>query len=56
MSNVVSQEGISGTKSDGKIFGNHPDKAYLYLYYDGINGAECSVTLIRKVLRGAEQM
>lgn len=56
VSNVVSEEGIFGTKSKGKIFGNHPEEAYLYLYYDGMNGADRSVNLIRKVLRGAEQM
>lgn len=56
VSNVVSEEGIFGIKSEGKIFGNHPETANLYLYYDGVNAADRSVNLIRKVLRGAEQM
>lgn len=56
VSNVVSEEGIFGIRSKGKVFGNHPDEAYMYLYYDGANGTERSVTLIRKVIRGAEQM
>ena len=56
VSNVVSEDGIFGVKSKGKVFGNYPEEAFLYLYYDGVNGSERSVTLIRKVIRGADQM
>ena len=56
VTNVVSEDGIFGTKSKGKVFGNHTDEAFLYLYYDGVNGSERSVALIRKVIHGAEQM
>ena len=54
--NVVSEDGIFGTKAKGKIFGNHPEEANLYLYFDGLNGADRSVTLISKVIKGADQM
>ncbi len=56
VSNVISENGIFGIKASSKIFGNHPEKAYMYLYYDGANGSERSITLIRKVMRGAEQI
>ena len=56
VSNVVSEDGIFGIRSKGKVFGSHSDEAFLYLYYDGVNGSGRSVTLIRKVIRGAEQM
>ena len=56
VSNVVSEAGIFGMKSEGKVFGNHPEQAYLYLYYDGVNGTDRCVKLIQKVLRGADNM
>ena len=56
VSNVVSGNGIFGMKSEGKVFGNHPEQAYLYLYYDGVNGTDRCVKLIQKVLSGAAQM
>ena len=54
--NVVSENGIFGIKSKGKVFCTHPEEAFLYLYYDGVNGSERSVALIRKVIRGADRM
>ena len=56
VTNVVSGNGVFGIKSEGKVFGNHPESAYLYLYYDGVNGTERSIKLIQKVLRAAEEM
>ena len=56
VSNVVADTGIFGFRSTGKLFKAHPDKAQLYLYYDGMNGADRSVTLIKKVLKASEAM
>ena len=56
VSNAISEDGIFGVKSKGKVFGNHPEEAFLYLYFDGMNGSERSVALIRKVIRGADKM
>lgn len=53
---IVSEDGIFGIRSKGRIFNNHADEAYLYLYYDGVNGTDRSVALVRKVLRSAEKM
>lgn len=53
---VVSEDGIFGIRSKGRIFSGHADEAYLYLYYDGVNGTDRSVALVRKVLRSAEKM
>lgn len=52
----ISEEEIFGIRSEGRIFHNYPDEAYLYLYYDGANGTDRSAALVRKVLRGAEKM
>lgn len=56
VSNVISEDGIFGIKSKGKVFDTHPEEAFLYLYYDGMNGSERSVALIRKLIHGADQM
>lgn len=53
---VVNGKGLFGIKSHGKLFGNHDEQAYLYLYYDAANGTERSITLIKKVLSAAEEM
>ena len=56
VNNVVSEAGIFGMKSEGKVFGNHAEEAYLYLYYDGVNGTDRCVRLIQKVLHGADEI
>lgn len=56
VSNVVSETGVFGMKSEGPVFGSHPEQAFLYLYYDGVNGTDRCVKLIQKVLRGAEEI
>ena len=53
---VVNGKGLFGIKSHGKLFGNHDEQAYLYLYYDAANGTERSITLIKKVLSAAVEM
>ena len=54
--NVITENGIFGIRSKGRIFKDCPEEANLYLYYDGANGTERSVALIRKVIRGAESV
>lgn len=56
VSSVVNEKGLFGIKSHGRIFGNHTDEAYLYLYYDATNSTERSITLIKKVMAAAKEM
>lgn len=55
---VVSDDGKFGIAQNGRIFGNHPETAWINLYYDGANGTDRSITLIRKIrtaVREAEE-
>lgn len=56
---VINDKGIFGTIQKCKLFSLHPETAKVGLFYDGINGGERSVRLIKKVLaakRDAEEM
>lgn len=46
---VVGDDGKFGIAENGQIFGNHPQTAWINLYYDGANGTDRSIALIRKI-------
>lgn len=46
---VVGDDGRFGIVEKGQIFGNHPQTAWINLYYDGANGTDRSIALIRKI-------
>ena len=52
---TVSDDGKFALAEKGKIFGNHPETAWINLYYDGANGTDRSITLIRKIRSAARE-
>ena len=46
---AVSDDGKFGNTENGRLFGSHPDTAWINLYYDGANGMDRSIALIRKI-------
>lgn len=46
---VVNDKGIFGISDKKQIFAQHPEKAYIHLFFDGVNGTARSVTLINKI-------
>lgn len=46
---VVGDDGKFGISGNRKIFGNHPQTAWINLYYDGANGTDRSIALVRKI-------
>ena len=53
---VVGDNGLFGIAEEQKVFGNHPETAWINLYFDGANGTARSITLIRKIRSAAKQM
>lgn len=53
---VVDDNGKFGIAENGQIFGNHPETAWINLYFDGANGTERSITLIRKIRAAVRQV
>ncbi len=52
---TVSDDGKFALAEKGKIFSNHPETAWINLYYDGANGKDRSITLIRKIRSAARE-
>ena len=52
---VVGDDGKFGIAENGKIFGGHPETAWINLYYDGANGTDRSIALIRKIRTAARE-
>lgn len=50
---AVGDDGKFGVAERGRIFGSHPHAAWINLYYDGANGTERSIALIRKIRSAA---
>lgn len=53
---IVSDSGLSGIAEEQKVFGSHPETAWINLYYDGANGTSRSITLIKKIRAAVRQM
>jgi len=56
---IVNDKGVFGLVQNCKLFSSHQETANVGLYYDGINGSERSVILIKKILAAkseADQM
>lgn len=53
---AVSDGGLFGMTQEQQVFGNHPETAWINLYYDGANGTSRSITLIKKIREAARQM
>lgn len=49
VTNIINDNGLFGISDFQKIFGQHPERAYINLYFDGQNASGRSLTLIRKV-------
>ena len=47
---LINDKGIFGTVGTCRLFKQHTETAHVGLFYDGINGGERSVSLIRKIL------
>ena len=46
---IVGDDGKFGIAENRQIFGNYPQTAWINLYYDGANGTDRSIALIRKI-------
>ena len=46
---LVGMNGLFGISGSKKLFKNHPEGAFISLFYDGKNGSERSVALLNKV-------
>ena len=53
---VINDNGLFGISEEQKIFGHHPEKAWVSLYFDGVNGTGRSITLIKKIRSAARTM
>lgn len=53
---VCGDNGLFGICREQQLFGKHPEKAWINLYFDGANGTSRSITLIRKIRSAAKQM
>ena len=53
---VAGDNGLFGIAEEQKVFGNHPETAWINLYFDGANGTGRSITLIRKIRSAVRQM
>ena len=53
---IINDNGLFGISEEQKIFGNHPEKAWVNLYFDGVNGTGRSITLIKKIRAAAKAM
>lgn len=53
---VVGDDGMFGISEKQQVFGNHPEEAWINLYFDGANGTDRSITLIRKIKAAAKEM
>ena len=49
VANVINDNGLFGITDIQQVFGQHPEKAYINLYFDGLNASGRALTLIRKV-------
>ena len=49
VTNIVNDHGVFGITDYQKIFGQHPESAYINLYFDGQNASGRALALIRKV-------
>ncbi len=52
---VINDRGLFGLTEKKRIFQRHPEEAIVGLFYDGINGSERSVRLIKKILAAKQQ-
>ena len=53
---VAGDDGLFGISEKQQVFGNHPENAWVSLYFDGANGTDRSITLIRKIRKAAREM
>lgn len=53
---VAGDDGLFGISEKQQVFGNHPEEAWVNLYFDGANGTDRSITLIRKIRTAAREM
>lgn len=53
---VISDNGLFGISEKQQVFGNHSEEAWINLYFDGANGTDRSIALIRKIRTAAKDM
>ena len=53
---VINSKGLFGISEQQQVFTNQPLKNWINLYFDGANGSDRSITLIKKILEAAGQM
>ena len=53
---IAGDDGLFGISEKQQVFGNHPEEAWVNLYFDGANGTDRSITLIRKIRTAAREM
>ena len=51
---LVGMNALFGTSDRKRLFANHPDEAFVTLFFDGRNGTERSMALLNKVFRCLE--
>lgn len=52
---LVGIDGLFGVTNRKRLFKNHPEEAFVTLFFDGKNGSERSVTLLNKVFSALEK-
>lgn len=53
---VINDDGIFGISKEQKVFTSRPFKTWINLYFDGANGTERSITLIKRIRAAACRM
>lgn len=48
--NLVGRDALFGVSDRKRLFANHPEEAYVTLFFDGRNGTDRAITLLNKVL------
>ena len=56
VNHIVSERGVFGISCRDKLFKNHDECSYINLYFDGINGGERAVSLIKNVLKYRDEI
>ena len=53
---AIDGDGMFGISEKKKVFKEHPEEAYINLFFDGSNAAQRSITLIRKIMKATEEL
>jgi hypothetical protein len=53
---AINGDGMFGISEKKKVFKEHPEEAYINLFFDGSNATQRSITLIRRIMKATEEL